>query len=291
MSRVYRKPKEVEQFLIWEFVCEALHYATSRCEWCESPDSVLTLRKGAYTRRVAIEHTGYFNDTVAGKCSPLTPISDFWKSVQTSLGRRFSQRKDLAELAGRVRLHTRRLSRRLDPATRETLARQFAGELADFLRTNPVTTPARFPRYSASAPGTEFYDFPRLKELVDNMRVRRSPGLALLPRCSWLCGNITTGSIGLNLDYVKSSVKRKNKKAAKYDWRSADEKWLLIVAGGSNLSEQAGIVEDTEWNDSELRALCHASPFDRIYFWERIRCWYKSLKPRCRIVCTRRTGS
>ena len=290
MSRVYRKPKEVEKFLIREFVCEALRYAVSRCEWCESPDAILTLRKGANARRVAIEHTGYFNDTVAGKCSPLTPLAEFWKSVQISLGRRFSQRKDLADVTGRVRLHTQRLSERMNPATpatREVIARQLAGELVDFLKTNPVTTAERFPRHSANSPGTEFADFPMLKELVDYMSVRRSPGFVLRPRCSWLCDNITTGSIGLNLEYIKSSIKKKNEKATKYNWRSADEKWLLIVAGGGNLSEQAGIVEDKEWNDSELRELCRASPFDRIYFWERIRFWYKSLKPRRRLVCTR----
>jgi len=35
---------------------------------------------------VAIEHTDYFNDTFAGTRSPLTPIAEFWPTVQASLG-------------------------------------------------------------------------------------------------------------------------------------------------------------------------------------------------------------
>ena len=111
-------------------------------------------------------------------------------------------------------------------------------------------------------------------------------GHILLPRLTWQCGNIDTGGIGLNLNYIRTAVGKKNKKAANYDWQFADEKWLLIVAEGNTLSEHAGPSEEREWNDSELRTLCCASPFDRIYFWERGRRWYKSLKPDRRIVRT-----
>jgi hypothetical protein len=289
MGRVDRKPKAVEQFLIREFVCDALHYTISLPEWCESPDAILTLRKGRIKRRVAIEHTGYFNDTMAGRRSPLTPISGFWKRVQTSLGHRISHRKHLAHVTGRVRLNVRRFAEQPNPKTQEELARQFAEEIVDFLEAHPITDSARFPSHSANSPGIEFSDFPMLKSMVASMRIRRSPGLIRLPRCSWLCDNVTTGSIGLNLTYIRTSVARKNKKAVNYDWRSADEKWLLIVAAGGNLSENAGAPEEQQWNDSELRTLCCASPFDRIYFWERIRRWYKSLKPTHRIVCPLRT--
>ena len=74
----------------------------------------------------------------------------------------------------------------------------------------------------------------------------------LLPRLAWQCGNIDTGGIGLNLDYIRAAVGKKNEKAANYDWQSADEKWLLIVAAGNILSEHAGPPEERGWNGSDL---------------------------------------
>lgn len=289
MGRVYRKPKEVEQFLIREFVCDALHYTICRAEWCEAPDAILTVQKGRARNHIAIEHTGYFNDTTAGECSPLTPIADFWRSVQTSLAHRIGHRKHLADLTGRVWLNPKHFAdRRPDPMTQEKLSRDFAEDLVDFLESHAIADSARFPAHSAHARGTEFSDFPLLESMVASMSVRRIPGGVLRPLCNWLCENISTGCIGLSLENIRTTVRNKNNKAANYNWRSADEKWLLIVAACGNLSENAGLPQDREWDDSELRALCCESPFDRIYFWERARRWYKALKPSRRIVCPRR---
>jgi hypothetical protein len=279
MSRVYRQPKEVEQFLIREFVCDALHYTITRPEWCERPDAILTLRKGKITKQVAIEHTSYYNDTIAGQCSPLTPLPDFWKRVQTSLAHRISHRRYLADLMGRVWLNPRQFTDcRPNPRAQEKLARDFAAELVDFLEGQAITDHARFPSHSAHSPGIEFSDFRLLKSMVADMSIQRIPGAILRPLCNWLCGNIVAGNIGLNLDNIRTSITIKNKTAANYDWRSADEKWLLIVAACGNLNEQAGLPEEGKWDDPELHKLCSASPFDKIFFWERARRWYKSLK-------------
>jgi len=289
MGTGYRKPKAVEQFLIREFVCDALHYTISRPEWCERPDAILTLHKGKTKRRVAIEHTGYFNDATAGQCSPLTPIADFWKRVQTSLAHRISHRKHLADLMGRVQLSRRHFAGQRNSQTQEDLARRLAQEIVQFLERHPIADSACFPAHSDAAPGTEFSDFPTLERMVFSMRLQRAPRIRYFSRHHWLCFNLTAGSIGLNMGNIRTSIERKNQKAANYDWRSADEKWLLIVAACGNLSEHAGPPEEHKWNDSELRTLCCASPFDRIYFWERAWRWYKLLKPSHRIVCPRRT--
>jgi len=156
MRSAFRKPKAVEQFLIREFVCDALHYTISRPEWCESPDAILTLRKGRAKMRVAIEHTGYFNDTTAGQCSPLTPISDFWERVQISLVRRISHRKQLADVMGTVQLNTGRFASQIDSRTQEEMARHLAKEIVEFLDVHPITGSARFPAHSGDSPGTEF---------------------------------------------------------------------------------------------------------------------------------------
>ena len=68
--------------------------------------------------------------------------------------------------------------------------------------------------------------------------------------------------------------------AVKYNWMSAHEKWLLIVAAGDTLSNNAGPPDQqVNWNNSVLCDLCRKSPFDKTVFWEYTRNWYKSLKP------------
>jgi len=286
MGRVYRKPKDVEKFLIREFVHGMLGYTVSRPNWCESPDAILTLHKGRTRTRVAIEHTSYHSDAEAGKCSPQTPIADFWKRVQISLARRFGQRRDLAEIGGRVRLNTERFTGQPNSRAQETLARQCAKELVDFLECHsiPESEFVRYPPLYTRSKVAVFSEYPTLRMLVSSMTLHRIPGAIMFPRCSWMCDSISTGCIGLNVNSIRAAIRKKNTKARKYKWRSATDKWLLIVAQGSTLAEHTGASEDHKWVDAELSALCQASPFDRIYFWEYPRSWYKSLKPNGPIV-------
>jgi len=281
MSRVCRKKKEVEQFLIWEFVRDVLRYTISQPKWSESPDAVLTLGKGKVKKRVAIEHTGYFSDTLAGKSSPVMPLLRFWEAVRTSLCRRISHRKHLADVAnGRVRFKATCKARGNDI----TLARQFALELCDFLETRPFSEYERFSAHSVHPPIALFSGFPTLKSMVSYMCIYRIRGGEFGPHCSWMCDNTTTGCIGLNLNYIKTAIGSKNSKAAKYNWHSAEERWLLITAAGSSVSEQAGFPNEKHWNDPDLHTLCCASPFHKIIFWARTDRWYKSLKPNHQIV-------
>lgn len=286
MGRVYRKPKEVEKFLIRRFVQEMLGYTISRPIWCERPDAILTLHKEHTRKRIAIEHTSYHSDAEAGKCSPQTPIADFWKCVQISISRRFAQRRHLAEIGGRVRLNTKQFIGQPDSKTQEALARQFAKELVDFLECHsiPASEFVRYPPLYTRPKVAVFSEYPTLRALVSSMTLHRIPGAIMFPRCSWMCDSISTGCIGLSVNSIRAAIQTKNEKACKYNWRSATEKWLLIVAEGGTLGEQAGAPDEREWNDSELLALCCASPFDKIYFFEYPRSWYKSLKPKRRIV-------
>ena len=103
MSSPNRTQKEREQLLIREFLGH-LGYKISNPEWQERPDAMLTLSKGKKRKRVALEHTDYFNDTAAGHLSPLTPIAEFWKLVQASLVRRVSHRKHLTGIEATVTL-------------------------------------------------------------------------------------------------------------------------------------------------------------------------------------------
>jgi len=122
--------------------------------------------------------------------------------------------------------------------------------------------------------------------MVASIRLERIPGIDYFSRHHWRCLNISTGPIGLDLNCIRTVIENKTQKATKYNWQLADEKWLLIATAGDYLSTHVGEPKERDWNDPELRALCRASPFDRIYFWERIRRWYVLLQPEFQIVRT-----
>jgi len=271
MPRIYRTQKECEQFLIREFLGH-LGYRISNPVWTERPDSLLTLSKSNRSKRVAIEHTEYFNDTVAGQCSPLTPIDNFWKDVQASLARRISHRKHLTGILASVKFKDNLFI----PSSTTELSRQLAMEIVAFMEAHPIRQSKRLLFHNR-----KFNDFKMLKSMLSRLSLSRwTDDAVLATRCSWTCSNITTGGITLSLEYVKSSIKNKNKKATNYNWHNADEKWLLIAASGGNLSNNAGpSTQNVNWADSELIDLCRKSTFEKIVFWERIRGWYKWLKP------------
>ncbi len=277
MPRICREKPEYERFLISEFLPD-LGYRISRPKWQDKPDALVTLSKGKSRKRVAIEHTDYFNDTVAGQRSSVTPYDEFWRIVQGSLVRRISHRSHLSGLTGRVRFKEN-LSK---PKNSTELARQFAKELVGFAETHRVAR-SEHVRWCSR----DFDDrCPTMQCLLASLLLSRWTTDAVhASRCSWVCDNASTGNIGFHLRYVVTAIENKNKKATRYDWDNADEKWLLIAASGSTASNRVGPpIQDANWRDATLTELCRDSPFDRIVFWERICCWYKWLKPDSRTV-------
>jgi len=262
----------MEQLLIREFL-SSLGYKILKSKWQEGPDAILTLSKGK--KRVAIEHTDYFNDTLAGACSPLTPIAEFWRAVHASLMRRISHRRHLAGIGGQVTLkentHTTK-----NKAPDTHLARRLARELVAFANDHPVRK-REYPQFRHR----DFGKYPILDSLCDGLLLlRESDDATRASHACWNCRNTTIGFINLDLEYIKSAIEQKNKKADKYNWGDADEKWLLIAASSCRPSNAAGpSMPNEDWADPNLLAACCNSPFDRIIFWERIRCWYKWLKP------------
>jgi hypothetical protein len=123
MSRSYRKQKQLEKFLIQNFF-EMLGYKNSQPRWPERPDAFLTLHKGNERKRVAIEHTSYFNDTEPGECSPLTPAAEFWGEVQTSLCRRINRHNN-PNLTNIVSAYVRINAKHIVQGDNSELARQF----------------------------------------------------------------------------------------------------------------------------------------------------------------------
>lgn len=226
---------------------------------------------------MAIEHTDHYHDTVAGKGSSLSPVAEFWRLVTSSLVRRISHRKHLTGLIGTVELKEDLALAAGKRIARQLQARQFAKELIDFAEAHPIEGHSRWqffrPRHFASHPA--------MANLLESLRIARVSDEPMpASSCAWRCHNVSTGHIAASLPYIKSAIAQKNKKAAKYEnWGKADEKWLLIVAGGGDVNTHAPRFQrDMKSRDSDLKKLCCASPFDKIVFWERIGRWHKWLK-------------
>ena len=279
MPRIYRTQKERERFLIREFA-DHLGYAISSPCWQERPDALLTLNNGKTKIRTAIEITDHFNDTVAGRPSPRTPVSNFWELVEASLVRRFSHRKHLTGISGSVRFDGRVAwpSGRGNAIRTSTLehARSLAEEIVQFAEVNEVKL-----GQSLSFHRKDFATYPTMAALLISLRIVRLTDEAVpASRFAWVCADITTGHIAVNLTFIKSSIAAKNKKAVGYEnWGKAERKWLLLVAGGGGVSTHAPrSAVGIDWGNLELTKLCKESPYDAIVFWERIGRWHRWLK-------------
>ncbi len=278
MVRTIEIQKIIEKQLIQELLRE-LGYSVTKFQPTEKPDAIVSVVKAGVKSKLCIEHTSYFNDTVAGKCSPKTVLAEFWEEVQASLKRRICKRPKLG--AVQLSLGFRKkapIPGRLDE--QRLLARSLASELVLFMINNPVRI-GKFTRYGRH----DWNPVSKLGELVDNMHMSRwDCEDAVASNCSWNCMDISGGSIGLSLNNIISSINQKNKKAKNYIWNRNSELWLMIVADGAIVSNHAGRHQQkVAWSDTDLALACKQSPFDRILFWDQRRCWYKWLKPQRQI--------
>ena len=274
MSRTKDDQKRIEEALLRKFF-EKIGFAYSDlvCQNQEKPDAFLTLNRNENKIRIAIEHTSYRNDTVAGKCSPITPISDFWERVLDDLIPKINQVKHLTAINGTVRLKTD-IYGNVHLKEGQTLsgdcihqANEFAKELVSFAENHPIkmNSPLTFRHFDSTKYST-------LSPLCDYLQLSRWKNDAVIAcRVSWKCNNIDLGFIGLSQEYIESIIREKNKKAQKYNWGNAQEKWLLIVADNLDISSAAGRNIDANiWEKLKLLECCTNSPFDIIVFWENV---------------------
>lgn len=250
-----------------------LGYRIVAATWRDNPDAILTLRKAGRDCKVAIEHTEYCNDTVAGTASPRSAIQDFWTDVSNSLVRRICQRPSLRAVAGICTLRTNMWP--LRPAPRQTLASRFACEFVQLLEQNPLGN-----SHSRKLWGNDFEDFPTLKAHCDSITAKRwRDWHGIVTTRTWTCQNLTAGNVGFSTEYLVSAIVAKTRKAQRYDWDGASEKWLLIAASARNPSHHVGPKHVFyQWDDPCLRCACMQSPFDQIYLWDVGRSWHEQLK-------------
>jgi len=93
----------------------------------------------------------------------------------------------------------------------------------------------------------------------------------------WTCTNCSAANINVSPQLLVEIIKSKSSK--KYDWREGAEKWLLIFASGHAIvARGAPFLDFVDWQNNDLQECCHSSQFERIFFWDCIGRWNKSIK-------------
>jgi hypothetical protein len=116
--------------------------------------------------------------------------------------------------------------------------------------------------------------YPLLFDYVVRISLTGLDGMAVI---GWHCSNLAAAWIGPVISHLRNHILLKSSK--KYTWVPGAEKCLLIYASGGTVTSRGGPLPDPSiWNDKDLIAVCKASVFDRVYFWERVGKWHKRLK-------------
>ncbi len=276
MPRRKRTKKEGERFLIRE-AAQAMGYRVVRMCGCERPDAIVVLERNGIRKRVGIEHTGYYHDASPGSAS-LANLKEFWDLVQSSIVRRVCRDARLRRVDAKVSLRSPKaqlLRKRRDLAK---LARDLAAELVALARATDCRD-----RYVNVRRFLPLY--PLVGQYVQEVTLKEWPHGIGSPRQNWRCSNIRASSVSLKIGHIVKAIQDKDDKAKGYNWRGAQEKWLLIVADGETTQAVAGPESQAwKWNDAVLRSVCNTSVFDRIVFIERAARWYKELKPESQVV-------
>jgi hypothetical protein len=260
------RQKQVEKFLVREFLEKNLGLNVIRLLGrnpgpnSHRPDIYAAIEKNGGKVVLEIELTEYQVDTQFANAggSPGERLNSFWREVQESLWRRLSKRPVEVEVL--VTLN--------DPSkVKKVEARGFAEELVrlarefDFSASRTVSLTAFQPR------------FPLLAQYVRKLSLKKVGFYS----CAWTCTNASAAMVGVIPRHVANLVRKKGNK--NYTWAEKAEKWLLLCASGRSIVGHAGPPPNpVAWQDPELQAACKASPFDRVFFWDRVRGWHESLK-------------
>jgi hypothetical protein len=98
---------------------------------------------------------------------------------------------------------------------------------------------------------------PTLLKAVERIEVRASP----LPAMElWWCASLQSGLVAESWPALHEIVASKSQKAASWNWRSADERWLLVVGEAQTLSDTMILFEPPEHPTS-------TSAFSHVFAW------------------------
>ncbi len=256
-----KRQKNIEKSLLREFLESALGLTIIRLlgRRRPRPDGYAVIEEHGRKAILEIELTEYQADvrTLEGG-SPGERLSNFWRKVQESLCRRLS--KNPIEVEIRVTMK--------DPSkVKSKDARGFAEELVRLAR--------GFDALASEARSLTTFqpEFPLLTLYVRRLTLNKVSFYSF----DWTCADASAAMVGVSPKHLTSLVRKKASK--NYRCAKNAEKWLLVCASGKSIVGHAGPPPPpTTWQDPELQAVRKAAPFDRVFFWDRVRGWHESLK-------------
>jgi hypothetical protein len=210
----------------------------------ESPDFFVKFNSENSTALLGCELTRLYSDAALRGSSGKTNFEK-WKSIATKLRKRL-------DAAGHNYLYGVVFFRIQESDVLKALGTDQA--LEELVRTcdqySGQPTDLTFPQNS----------FPLLNELMDTVRLFKyeEPGIL------WWCAHLQSGEVLDPMDALIDVVKRKSVIAEGYNWNTAANKWLIILAESNGLSDIACDIDDPEISKHLQRI-----PFTKIILWER----------------------
>ena len=276
MQRMQRVDEKKDEILYITEALKLLGYTIHKICARERPDAFATVQRGGKPQDLGIEHTRYRVDAPPGKCggSPGERLAEFWREVQRSLLRRLAPRKKPLTAYVCVLLDEQRPA----PIAK---ARDFAAELVRLAENSAPERGKRSRFMAIDAPLTLScrnnrghiipQEYPLLRDYAKEVAITNTdPVVHFL----WGCTNTSAAFVGVQIDRLVAIIKKKAELARSYDWRSVQERWLMICAQGSSIVGMAGWhPEWADWQRNDVVDACKSSGFHRVYFFDYLKHW------------------
>ncbi len=256
--------KAQEQSIIEGFLAR-LHIRPYTLQSAERPDFVISFGNGSVV--VGCEVTLFDSDSSATKKGVGSEERRFynqWKRFAKKLRQRLDREGgQLLYLFGTIDFKTPSLD-----VLDDVSWNQLIEEITQVAKSNQET--------GIMPPTFDAHSHPLLAKIVDHIFLHNYyPDTGLL----WWCSHLQSGTVGDPNNALIRSVQEKSAKAKQYDWGLAQEKWLIIYAHASGLSDVAVLGEDP----SVSRKVDNI-PFTHIFLWDRFSENIHELYPEFRII-------
>jgi len=241
------------------------------------PDVRVTCNINGRTRRIGIELTDYHVDSRLKNDRPYSPrrsLLGSWETIVSVVQNEFVEKHPiLTEFEVHATLDEVHI-----PSKNK--CKDVARDLVNFLLPRLTSIEHRFQqdhfvRGSLLDPNGEFANNPYVRRHFESLRVWRKYDRPK-QRIFWSC--FDGSAIGLRRDIIEDIIRRKSCKATDYDTDELDEMWLLIAASGATSVNRGTPMLTDEARKSltceDIVEAAKSSPFDRIFFWERVGDWH-----------------
>jgi hypothetical protein len=235
----------------------------------ERPDAFVTFDRDGQRLEVGLELTDYHSDPAEPGGAPSRVRQAAWDQLDEEIRRRVRTRPELHYVSGVVSLKGSSL-----PPKREasSLAEELVRFAAEAIAGRRCPTQIGYGRPAHAGPfGCGYPLMDRYISCIWLLPTSRRIG-------PWICSRVQWGSTGFDPRIVRQIVVKKEEAAAGYNWGTAPERWLLIVAGADPCVAQNWVGPKLGLELELKRAACGPlRNFDRVFFYERVAGWWHEL--------------